>query len=81
MVQGLRGFPGSASAKESACQRNAGNTRDASSIPGSGRFPGVGPCTFTAMGPGLTEGLEIKIPQVPQHAHPQKTNKTNRSVL
>ena len=33
------------------------------------------------MGPGLTEGLEIKIPQVPQHAHPQKANKTNRSVL
>ena len=36
----IMGFPGSSVGKESACR--AGDTRDAGSIPGSGRSPGVG---------------------------------------
>ena len=35
-----RGFPGGSVLEESAC--NAGDTGDAGSIPGSGRFPGRG---------------------------------------
>ena len=35
------GFPGDSDGKESAC--NAGDIRDMSSIPGSGRSPGGGP--------------------------------------
>ena len=36
----LRGFPGGLDGKESTC--NAGDIRDASLIPGSGRSPGEG---------------------------------------
>ena len=36
----MRGFPGGASGKESACQ--CGDLRDTGSIPGSGRSPGGG---------------------------------------
>ena len=36
------GFPGCASDKEPACRCNAGDVRDAGSIPGWGRSPGVG---------------------------------------
>ena len=38
--QCLLGFPGGARGKEPAC--NARDVKDASSIPGSGRFPGGG---------------------------------------
>ena len=37
-LTGIKGFPSGSVGKESAC--NAGDTRDASSIPGSGRSPG-----------------------------------------
>ena len=80
--EGLTSFPGYASDKEPAS--NAGDVRDAVSIPGSGRFPGWGhgnPLQYSCLGNAMDRLKRLSVHALEDLYHGNRNSKSNITFL